>query len=239
MRRGAVLKCREQEAKLRLGLLLCEAEERKEFGLHGAVVNSDGPTADLDAIDDHVVGIRAHLARVRVHEWCILRLAGGEGMMHSHVALVVLIPLEEREVHHPEGGEALVTEAQVRAHEVAELAQRCLRLQLGPPENADEVALRSLACIRPLLKVLGAKELLGRRVQVHGALLKALHLHPHEARCAHLLARARLLEVLHLLGGPVANAWAADCAHVLRLIEHLEVLALSQVRDLTQLHAKA
>ena len=91
-----------QEAEAHLSLFGREAQHLEHFGLQFRVVDTDRTAADLGAVADEVVGVGAYAAGVAVYILYVLQLGRGEGMVHGVIALRLVVPLEEREVHDPE-----------------------------------------------------------------------------------------------------------------------------------------
>ena len=104
VRRCAVLEGTHQEAELLLRLLVGEAEGVEHLVLQGAVVDTDGAATDLHTVHHDVVGIGTDVAPLRriVEQGLILGLGCGKGMVHSIIALRLLIPFQEREVDDPQ-----------------------------------------------------------------------------------------------------------------------------------------
>ena len=92
-----------QEAELGSSALVGKAQGVEHLVLQGTVVNTDTATTDFHTIDDDVVGIGADVAPTCgvVKESLVLRLGSGEGVVHGVVALRLLVPLEQREIHDP------------------------------------------------------------------------------------------------------------------------------------------
>jgi hypothetical protein len=98
VRRGTVLERLEQEAEALLGLLGTQADRLEDLALDLGRVDTDRPTAELGPVHDHVVAPAAPGAGVPVE------VAGrrGEWVVERVPALLVLVPLERREVDDPE-----------------------------------------------------------------------------------------------------------------------------------------
>jgi hypothetical protein len=60
----------EEEAELRPGLLVADAERAEDLRLHVGVVEADRAAADLEAVEHEVVAVAEHLARVALQRYC-------------------------------------------------------------------------------------------------------------------------------------------------------------------------
>ena len=71
-------------------------------------MNSDAAAADLDAVEDDVVGFGAHFAvALFVEQRQVVRFRTGERMMDGVPFVFVGVELEEGEIGHPEEIELL------------------------------------------------------------------------------------------------------------------------------------
>ena len=77
VRRRAELERVEEEAELLPRLLLGDAQRGEDLGLHLRIVEADAPAADLEAVEDDVVAVALHPARVRLEERASPRRAAG------------------------------------------------------------------------------------------------------------------------------------------------------------------
>ena len=66
----------EQEAELRLRLVVRDAERAEDLRLHRGIVEADAPAADLEAVEHEVVAPAEDLARVLVEQRRRSRRAG-------------------------------------------------------------------------------------------------------------------------------------------------------------------
>jgi len=128
-----------QETELLVGTLLGEAEMLEHELLRGAIVDTDGSTADLNTVDDHVVGASADGSGVRVEEGNVRTVGRGEGVVAGVPALALVVPLEEGEVDDPEAlvGAGLA-EAEASAHGVTEATHGNAHLLVGIEAREDE-----------------------------------------------------------------------------------------------------
>ena len=77
------------------------AEHLEQPRLHLRVVDTDAAAADLVAVDDQVVRLGLHLARVGFQQRQVLVPRGRERMVVGRPALLLLVPDERREVDDP------------------------------------------------------------------------------------------------------------------------------------------
>ena len=117
MGRSAVLERIDEEAELCHRLLRREAENLEHLFLKLAVMYTEGATAHFHTVAHEVVGHSAHFLRSGVKQGNIVRIGQREGMVGSHESLLLVAPLEEREVHNPQTDELiLVAQAKTVAH---------------------------------------------------------------------------------------------------------------------------
>ena len=101
------------------------AEQLKHELLDVPLVDLDAAATQLDAVEHDVVGLGAHAAWIALHTSEILSLGRGKRMMHGIPATLVLVPLHQREVHHPQELElARGDQVQVTPQAQPQLAQR-------------------------------------------------------------------------------------------------------------------
>ena len=101
VRRRAVLERLEEESEAVLRVLVREPEQAEHLGLRLAVMNTNAAAAELPAVEDHIVGLRHHLARLRFKHVQIFFTRRGERVVHRVPALLVGVPVEQREVGDP------------------------------------------------------------------------------------------------------------------------------------------
>ena len=127
-----------QEAELFLSLLERQANRLQHLALQGGVMDAQGATAELKAIEHKVVGLGpgsgqgfGPLRRIAPE---ILSIGSAEGVVQGLVTVLVAVELEHREVHHPEEVPLVVVPVgldhaqllgQVLAHPVESLVHRC------------------------------------------------------------------------------------------------------------------
>mmetsp|Transcript_55897 Transcript_55897/g.144216 ORF Transcript_55897/g.144216 Transcript_55897/m.144216 type:complete len:264 (-) Transcript_55897:345-1136(-) len=210
VRRRPVLEGAEEETELILGLFLAHAQHREHLHLKVPVVNPDRATADLDTIDHHVVCIGPDLSQARVllvqadHPLNVFCPRRSERVVLGVKATAVLVPLEHREVHHPQRFEATGSQSQLCTHQVAELAHCLLGLQLRARKDAEQIA--RLASSRLSIRFLDPDlVLLVREEFLCGAIEASIVqvFHPDEGAGSRLLARSRLLQFLQLFARPL------------------------------------
>ena len=105
MRRGAVAECIDEEAELRLPLLLADAEEFEDAILHVGAVDPDRTRTEFPAVEHEVVGLRADLQQVlarTVEQIPVVLVRHRERMVRRDRLAVVGDRLEQREVDDPE-----------------------------------------------------------------------------------------------------------------------------------------
>mmetsp|Transcript_7284 Transcript_7284/g.16514 ORF Transcript_7284/g.16514 Transcript_7284/m.16514 type:complete len:562 (+) Transcript_7284:325-2010(+) len=243
MRRSSVFEGSQQETKLRLRFFLGQAQYREDLLLQVPPVNSDRSTTNFHTIDDHVVGIGPDVLQGWVlsfqfdHLIDVLFPGRSEWVVLRHESVLILVPLEHGEVDDPESFEAFRSQAQLCAHDVAELAHALLSLQSRPSEDAEQITWLAAAWLRiglldPSLVLFFGEELFGGRVE--GAILIVLH--PDQGACTNLLASCLLLQLLNLLARPLTQPFAAHCNHEFSLVKNLEVTTLCNIGDLHELH---
>ena len=117
MRWCSILEGVHQETKLSLGTLWSETEHLEHLLLQLSIVNTQRTTTYFDTITYEVVSLGTHLLRMLIEQWDIIWVRHSEWMVSSHQALLLITPLEEREVDNPQALEhVLVTETQTIAH---------------------------------------------------------------------------------------------------------------------------
>ena len=65
-------------------------------------MDAHAATARLEAVHHKVVRAAAHGERVRLQQLDLIEVRLGEGLVLGLVALGLVVPVEEREVYHPE-----------------------------------------------------------------------------------------------------------------------------------------
>ena len=234
VRGRAVLESVHQEAEALLRLVGREAQQFEHLLLQLRVVDTDRTAADLRAVADEVVGVGTHAARVAVEELDVLEFGRGEGVVHGVVTLRLVVPLEQREVHHPQRGELLrVAQAQLLGHFEAQGAELRQRLELLAAEDEDHVPGHSAAALGHGAHLLGGVELVDRRL--HAALLDA---NPDEALGADLLPLDELRQRVDLFAGVCGAARGGESGDVFGFVEDREAVTLGQVGDVRELHAE-
>ena len=101
MGRHAVFFRLKQETEARLCAFLGKTQRLKHLVLNLGVAYSDGATAKLAAVEHHIVGAGVAVAGVG-HQLVLITLArAGEGVVHCHPTVLLIRPLEQREVGDP------------------------------------------------------------------------------------------------------------------------------------------
>ena len=111
MRRGATPQGVQEEAKALPGVLGGKGQGAKDLLLHGGVVDADGSSSHLTAVEYQVVGPGADPPRGAVEKGEVFGHRGGKGVVHRHPAPLVLIPLEQGKLRHPKETPPLLHEA--------------------------------------------------------------------------------------------------------------------------------
>ena len=234
----AILEGVDQEAEAVVRVLMAEAEDLEHTLLCLGIVDTDGAAAHLGAVEHEVVGIGADalqiLLAVAVEPVQMLGLGSGKRMVHGVEAGSLVVPLEQGEVHHPQGGEYLrVAQAETVAHLDTQGAEGSAHLVPGSGENQDQVALLSLNGCGHGGQVIGSEELVGRGLE--GAVLIALDV--DQALGAYLGTFYPLGQLVGLLAGVAGASGHRYTAHILSLHTSLNVdgaLDICQVSMNTQ-----
>src|SRR5262245_11273347 len=92
----------EQKAEPRTLLLGSDAQDPEHPLLDLGPVDSDGARPELVAVEDEVVGLRDRPARILLEHRLGFGRGRGERMVVRSPALLVFVPVEHREVDHPE-----------------------------------------------------------------------------------------------------------------------------------------
>ena len=100
--RGAVLEGLQQESEALLGLLVRDAKDFEYLALHLAAMDPDAPRTELVPVHHHVVGLRADLARVGLEQLDVIVMGHAERVVLGLPAALFLVPVEHREVEHPQ-----------------------------------------------------------------------------------------------------------------------------------------
>ena len=133
-----------EEAEFVTGILFRQSKQVEHLVLKLGIVNTYATTAELVAIDHHVVGCGAYGTGIGVEEVNVVGVGGGEGVVHSVVSLSLVVPFEEREVDDPKAREFLrVAESETAPHLNS---QSCLRAFRVSPTR---ISMRSPGCAPP------------------------------------------------------------------------------------------
>src|SRR3954462_13517040 len=124
VRRCAVWQVVEKEAELRSRFLVRDAERLEYLGLHVGAMDTYRPTANLPAVQYHVVGLGNRPAGVGADQLLVAVARRGKRMVHRRPAPTFLVPLEHREVEHPQRAPLLGDEPFVLADLHAQGTQR-------------------------------------------------------------------------------------------------------------------
>src|SRR6185369_17057393 len=127
--RSAVFQGFEEEPETMLCLLVRESERLEDLGLNVAAMDTNGSRAEFDTVQDHIIRLSAASRWVADQLVEILVMHRCERVMRGVPALIFFVPLEHREVHHPQklehcGIEQLVAVVVLLTSEHAELTAR-------------------------------------------------------------------------------------------------------------------
>ena len=123
MRRRAELERIEQESELRARLFRRDAQQVEHHRLQFLRVDTHRSAADLRAVQHHVVGLGDRLSGTRRQRRVVQIRRARERMMHGLPALGLRIPLEHREVDHPQRPPPGRDQLQILAHLQAQRAE--------------------------------------------------------------------------------------------------------------------
>ena len=240
MGRSAELEGVDDEAEFILSFLRSDSENFEHPLLDVGVVDPDGTASEFVAVQHEVVSIGADPLEVfflvAVEPVHMLRLRGGERMVHGIEAAVLLAPLEQREVYDPERCEHLrIPEAEPAAHLETQDAQHGLDLTLlGAAHYEYYVACLGLGNLGDGLELLGGVELVDRRLD--GSV--GIELYVDQAFGADLGPLDPFRDLVDLLAGVFGSAGHCDRADIGGVIEDGKTVALYLVGNLVDGHPK-
>ena len=164
MRRSTELECIDYETELVVSIFLAYAQHFEHPLLHIRLVDTYGTASELCAVEDEVVCICTDFLEiflpVAVEQVQMLRLRCRERMVHCVETAGLVVPFEQREVHHPERCEIQrVSQAEAVAHFHAEYSEHSLSLSLRTAENEHQVTFLCSGCFCNLRKLLRSVEL--------------------------------------------------------------------------------
>ena len=238
MRRSSEAEGVDDESELVFSLLRAYSEDLEHPLLDLGLMDPDGTSAEFGAVQHEIICIRAYpfevFLPVAVEPVHMLRLRGGERMVHRIEAVVLVAPFEKREVHYPQRCEYLrVAESEPVAHLDTEHSEHGLDLAyIVAGHHQHEVSGLGSGCLGDGLEVFWGVELvdrgLGRSVGVE--------LDVDQALCTYLRPLDPLGELIGLLAGVVGGSRDCDGANVLGSVEDCEALSLDLVRNLVDGH---
>ncbi len=241
MGRSAVLEGVDQEAELVLRLFLAEAQNLEHPLLDLGVVNTDGASAEFVAVEHEVVGIGADLgdvlllvAEVPVQ---VLRFRGREWMVHGIPAVLLLVPLKEREVHDPQRGEDLgVAQAQAAPHLKTQNAEHGLYLAAAvPAQDQCQVAFLRFEGFADFPQIFRREKFVDGRLD--GPVLVEFDV--DQPLGTDLRALNPFGQFVQLLAGIISRARHTDASDILRRVKHAKTFSLRERGDLVNGHAEA
>ena len=235
MRRCTILEGTHQEAELLLCLLVREAQGVEHLVLQGAVVDTDGTTTNLHTVHHDVVGVGTDVTPLgRVVKQCfVFRLRGGEGMVHSVIALRLFVPFEQREVNDPQ---RCIFVGLAQAELVTHLKTQGIQLNAGlhglATEDEHQVARLGTELVGDDLQVFRCVELIdGRLERAIGVVFDVDH-----ATGTHLWTLHEFGEGIKLLAGVFRAAFSANADHQISVVEEAETLTFDHIVEFHELH---
>ena len=165
MRRSAVAQGLQQEAELGRRFLLGDAEHLENGRLHVRVVNTHRTAADLHPVQHKVVGLRHGRAGIVLQRSRVGIGRGREGVVQGLPAVLALVPLEHRPVHHPQRAPAILVQIQIAADGQTQRTE-CItdhRSAVGAEEN--QIARFGSGALHDAGHCLVRQELENRRLQ--------------------------------------------------------------------------
>ena len=167
MWRSTELEGIDDEAELIFCILLAYAENLEHPLLHCSLVDSYRTAAEFRSVEDEIVGIGTYFLKVflliAVEQFQVLRLRSGERMVHCIETLSLVVPLHEREIHHPERRKIeRITKTEPVTHLDTEYTKHVLGLSLCSAEHKHHVALLRSETVCNSLKLLRSIELIDR-----------------------------------------------------------------------------
>src|SRR5262249_42618692 len=91
----------EEKSEPGSGLLLADTDEGEESLLHGLLMDADGPARGLLTVQNQVIGLGPCASGFGIEQRQIFVARRRERVMNGIPALLVLVPLDEREVDDP------------------------------------------------------------------------------------------------------------------------------------------
>ena len=165
----------------------------------------------------------------------MLGLRRGKRVVHSVVALRLLVPLQQREIDHPHRFVfAGFAQTETVAHLQTQLAHLLASLHCFARQDEDEVASLRVATFCYGLQIVLRVEFIDGGFECTILITKDI-----DQTCG-TYARAlhELREVVELLAGVVATAFSLDTDDELSLVEDLELLAFQHVVELHETHSE-
>src|SRR5690349_16298918 len=101
VRRCARFERIEQETESMLCLFFADTQQTEHPSLHGRVVDADAATAELGAVEHHVVSKRTNFFRRCVEQSQVFRIRRCERVMHG-AQRAVPFPYEQWKISHPQ-----------------------------------------------------------------------------------------------------------------------------------------
>ena len=95
------MKASQQKTELFLGQFLCKAQNLEHLLLDIILMDTDASASDLRAVEHDIISLCPHPARIAVDLLQILFLGHGKGMMFGLKTVLLLGPLQQREIGDP------------------------------------------------------------------------------------------------------------------------------------------
>ncbi len=104
-------------------------------------MDPDGTSTYLNSIDYQIISPGPYLARIGAEQFQILFIRTGKWMMHGMKAFALLIPFQQREVHHPQGFKYLrIAKLKPVSHLQSEFTEGFQGQFPIPGQNQDQIA---------------------------------------------------------------------------------------------------
>ena len=172
-----------------------------------------------------------------VEQWDIIRIWHGEWMVRSHQALLLIAPLEEREVNNPKALEhVLVAQAEAVTHLKTQRAKlnTCL-VSVVTTQNQYKVAILGTHHCLDFCEFLWRVELVD--ATLHSAVSIVLDI--YQSLGTYLWTLHEIGQLVQLLAAIVSATRHTDTTDILSLIEYREVaLACESILQLYELHTE-
>ena len=148
--------------------------------------------------------------------------------------LGLLVPLEHREIYYPQRSKLLrVTQAQLLGNLQTKCAQLSQCLILLTAQNQAQVARFCTQTLGDSLQFVWREELVNRRFDT-----TLLNTNPNQALCSYLRTLNIVCQCVNLLAGVRSTTCCSETYNILCIVKHREVVAVSQVGNIRELHSE-